>query len=157
MSHLGHKVSVLPTLSMFVQYYYLIQRWGEKYSLVCSKFSVRGLSGSQVCPRSILLQAIINQHFYFCCYALNQGRKMHWAWSCDWGPMNEQDKEDLVQVENFGFNLWRLCLLHQHVLEFWGTKILSLLGTQRGWFREENRQGEVKQQVIDNIWTRVHG
>jgi len=92
MSHLGHKVSVLPTLSMFVQHYYLIQRWGEKYSLVCSKFSVRGLSGSQVCPRSILLQAIINQHFYFCCYALNQGRKYHkhalglimWLGSNEW-------------------------------------------------------------------------
>jgi hypothetical protein len=52
---------------------------------------------------------------------------LHWAQSRDQGLMYGQDKEDLAQVENFGFNLQRLHLLHQHVLEFQSTKILSLM------------------------------
>ena len=73
---------------------------------------------------------------------------MHQAQSCDWGLMNKQDKEDLVQVENFGFNLQRLCLLHQHVLEFQsaGTWILSLTGLSGDGSERRTDKGEVMQQ-----------
>jgi len=54
--------------------------------------------------------------------------------------MNKQDKEDLAQVENFGFNLWRLHLLHQHVLKFQSARILSLMGLSEDG-SEEVRQG----------------
>ena len=60
--------------------------------------------------------------------------------------MNEQDKEDLVQVENFGFNLQRLCLLHQHVLEFQSAGILSLMGLSRDGSERRTDKGEVMQQ-----------
>jgi len=53
---------------------------------------------------------------------------VHRAQSHDQGPMNEQWQEDLAQWENFGFNLQRLHLLHQCVLEFQSAGILGLMG-----------------------------
>jgi hypothetical protein len=65
--------------------------------------------------------------------------------------MNGQGKEDLAQVENFSFNLRRLHLLHQCVVEFQSTGILSLMGLSEDGSERRTDNGEVKQQVIDNI------